>query len=409
MVAISQGRPERARRPAQVLRVAGGAHALHDGFTDVLYVLLPLWQAEFALGYAAVGALRALYAGAMAGLQVPASALARRLGGPVVLAGGTALAGLAYLLAGASSSFLILAIALVLGGAGSSTQHPIAASLVAEAYEERGSRTALGTYNFAGDLGKMALPAAIAGLLALMAWRSAVLVLGALGFVGAAAILLLLRGRTAAQPGQPAKAAEAPAAAPPAGASPREAPRRGFPVLLTIGMIDSATRMGFLTFLPFLLKAKGADLPMVGLALTLLFAGGAAGKLVCGLLGARLGVIATVFLTEGLTAAGIVGLLPLPLFAAMALLPAIGVALNGTSSVLYGTVPELVAADRVQRAFGLFYTGTIGGGALAPVIYGAFSDAAGVPVMMVLIALIVLSTLPLSWLLRPTLDARRGI
>jgi hypothetical protein len=28
--------------------------------------------------------------------------------------------------------------------------------------------------------------------------------------------------------------------------------RNGFPLLLTIGVIDSATRMGFLTFLPFL-------------------------------------------------------------------------------------------------------------------------------------------------------------
>jgi hypothetical protein len=32
------------------------------------------------------------------------------------------------------------------------------------------------------------------------------------------------------------------------------------------------------------------------------------------------------------------------------MLPAIGVALNGTSSVLYGTVPELATADQRQRA-----------------------------------------------------------
>ena len=72
--------------------------------------------------------------------------------------------------------------------------------------------------------------------------------------------------------------------------------RNGFPLLLAIGVIDSATRMGFLTFLPFLLQAKGAGVPQIGLALTLLFAGGAAGKLVCGFLGARLGVLPTVLL-----------------------------------------------------------------------------------------------------------------
>ncbi len=36
---------------------------LHDGYTDLLYVLLPLWCTEFALGYAAVGLLQAFYRG----------------------------------------------------------------------------------------------------------------------------------------------------------------------------------------------------------------------------------------------------------------------------------------------------------------------------------------------------------
>ena len=71
-----------------------------------------------------------------------------------------------------------------------------------------------------------------------------------------------------------------------------------------------------------------------------MFAGGAAGKLVCAFIGARIGAVATVWLTEAVTALGIVALLPLPLEAAMVLLPVVGVALNGTSSVLYGSVPD---------------------------------------------------------------------
>src|SRR5262249_38744473 len=172
---------------------------------------------------------------------------------------------------------------------------------------------------------------------------------------------------------------------------------RVFSRLLAIAMIDSATRVGFLTFLPFLLKSKGADLPIIGIALTLVFAGGAAGKLACGWLGARLGVVRATFITEGLTAAGILALLPLPLFAGLAVLPVIGMALNGTSSVLSGTVPELVAPARRQRAFSIFYTGGVGAGALAPVLYGLVSDFATVPTMMILVAAIVLVTLPLAW------------
>src|SRR5947209_12459781 len=92
----------------RVLWVACGAHALHDGLTDTLYLLLPILQAEFALSYAAIGMLRALYAGAMAGLQVPAAKMAQRIGGPSILAAGTAVAGAAYLGLGASSTFAIL-------------------------------------------------------------------------------------------------------------------------------------------------------------------------------------------------------------------------------------------------------------------------------------------------------------
>jgi MFS transporter, FSR family, fosmidomycin resistance protein len=168
-------------------------------------------------------------------------------------------------------------------------------------------------------------------------------------------------------------------------------------------MIDSATRMGFLTFLPFLLQQKGADLPMIGVALTLIFTGGACGKLACGWLGAKLGVVRATWVTEGLTAAGILALLPLPLFAGLAVLPLIGMALNGTSSVLYGTVPELVTPERRQHAFSIFYTGGVGAGALSPVLYGAVSDLLSVPVMMMLVAGVVLITLPLAWGLRPAL------
>jgi len=332
----------------------------------------------------------------MAGFQVPAAAVAERIGGPLMLGLGTALVGVGYLAAGASAGYLMLTVALVLAGLGASVQHPIAANLVAQAFSGRRSRTALASYNFSGDLGKMAFPALTAGLLAVMPWRSATMVLGMIALAAAAAILAV-RGLPAQEPD-----AVAPAAAKPDEAAAGSA-RGGFPLLLSIAMIDSATRMGFLTFLPFLLKQKGAELPTIGLALTLVFAGGAAGKLVCGWLGARLGVVKAVFLSEGLTALGIIALLPLPLFAGLLVLLLIGVALNGTSSVLYGTVPELVAPEKRQRAFSIFYTGGIGAGALAPVLYGLVSDLIDVPVMMLLIAAVVLVTLPLTWALRPAL------
>lgn len=399
MTSAAYGQADQTRRGRlRVFLVTCGAHALHDGMTDTLYVLLPTFQAAFGLSYAAIGVVRALYAGSMAGLQVPSAALARRFGEVNMLAAGTALAGAAYLGVGASAGLLTLGIMLVFCGVGSSTQHPISSSLIASAYEGRRSRDALGTYNFAGDLGKMALPALTAFLIATITWRPATSVVGIAGLAGACAITLLLRRTVVRHAADPGEAAPTEAVT---GAKPR---RGGFALLLSIGIIDSATRMSFLTFLPFLLRAKGAGTAEIGVALSLLFAGGAAGKLVCGFLGGRLGVLWTVLITEGGTAATIMGLLPLPLDAVLILLPLVGIALNGTSSVLYGTVPELVATDRRQTAFGIFYTCTIGAGALSPIFFGLTGDAMGLSVTTAVIASFVLLTLPLAWKLSPMLD-----
>lgn len=377
-------------RQRRTLAIAGMAHALHDGYTDMIYVLLPVWQAEFALSYGFLALLRGLYAGTMAGLQVSAGSLAKRFGGSVALAFGTALAATGYCIAGFSGTLFGLCMALALAGAGSSTQHPIASAAVARAYGAK-ARGPLGIYNFSGDLGKAAMPAAISLLLTLLPWRQSLWLVAGVGGAAALAIALLLPGTVSVTGGMKSHAAR------------EESGRGGFPLLFAIGVLDSATRMGLLTFLPFLLKGKGAPLPIVGLGLSLVFMGGAAGKFACGWLGERVGVLWTVVATEGGTAAAILAILGLPLTPSLIVLPLLGMMLNGTSSVLYGTVPELTTADKAERAFALFYTGTIGSGALAPVLYGVLGDLAGPIWATVATAATALVTLPLALALVPRL------
>jgi MFS transporter, FSR family, fosmidomycin resistance protein len=341
--------------------------------------------------------LRGSYMATMSALQIPSSRLAERVSPTIILVGGTLLAASCFLLAGVSGGLTGLLMALLLGGVGASVQHPIAAGLVSSAFDGARSRTALGVYNFCGDIGKMALPALTALLLTFMPWRPALWIIAAIGIVVAVLVLLIAPRTVPASAPAPVPEAHVASDAQPVSTS------YGFRLLLAISLIDSAARMGFLTFLPFLLQAKGAAVGQIGLGLTLVFAGGATGKLVCGYLGARLGVLATVILTEGLTAAGILALLPLPLEPAFVLLPAIGIGLNGTSSVLYGTVPELVSREARTRAFGIFYTGTAGASALAPPIMGLFSDRTGVPTTLAGIAIGTLATIPLAVILNPML------
>jgi MFS transporter, FSR family, fosmidomycin resistance protein len=383
------------RRARAVLGTACGTHFVHDGFADILYVLFPVWAREFGLSFAQVGFLRTVYSGAMASFQIPAGLLAERWGEARLLAAGTAATALGFIAAGFTGGYLALLGCLLVAGLGSGVQHPLSSTLVSNAYEGGGRRTALGTYNFSGDLGKVAVPAAVAFTVPWLGWRGAVESFAAIGLAAAVVVLLALTNLRIGHAPVSVDKAERPSTS---DWGIRDL--RGFQALSLIQVIDSSTRTGLLTFLPFLLIAKGSTVRSVGFALMLVFAGGAAGKFACGVLAERLGVIRTVIITETATGAGILLLLALPLVPALALLPVLGIALNGTSSVLYGTVADLVESDRRARSYAVFYTLGIGASALSPSIYGVVSDWGGVPLALTIVGTVVFVTVPLTLALR---------
>lgn len=381
------------------LGTGGGAHSLHDGFTDTLFVLLPVWAESFGLSHTQVGLLKTLFSGSMAGFQVPFGILAERWGERRLLALGTVLLGAGYAGFAYAGGLGTLALFLLLAGLGSSVQHPLASSVIARAFDAGNRRAALGTYNFMGDVGKAAFPAAMAFGIAWAGWQTSSIAFGIFAALAGGGIWLALRRLDLG--GRPVRSTQRSDTEEPRGWGITH--RGGFACLAGVGMIDSAARIGFLTFLPFLLVAKGAEVETIGIALALVFAGGAAGKLLCGLVAERLGIIRTVIVTEFLTGAGIVALTFLPLMAALALLPLVGVALNGTSSVLYGTVGDFVDEERRSRGFGLFYTLGIGASAAAPPLFGLLSDLTNLSIAVQASGALALCTLPLCLALRPAL------
>ena len=386
---ISGGSVSRRRA---TLVTCGAGHFMHDGFHDLVVVLLPVWQLAFGLSLTQVGLLMTCYAGAMASLQIPAGMLAERFGERGLLVLGTLITAVGFMTLGLAGGFAVLAGVLLVAGAGSGAQHPLAATLVARAYRDGGRRAAMGIYNFTGDLGKMAAPALAALIIAGPGWAWATTGFGGAGVLMALALYLALRrldagGRQAARPAETGRDGAA-------GWGIVNKP--AFGALSAVGIIDTGTRLGFVTFLPFLLIDKGLAVEWVGLALMLVFAGGAAGKLLCGLVAERFGMIRTVVLTEALTGGGILLLLFLPLTPSLVFLPLLGVALNGTSSVLYGSVADFVSADRHARAFGLFYTLGVGAAAVAPSVLGVLSDLTGVATTIGVVGVAALTTIPLA-------------
>jgi MFS transporter, FSR family, fosmidomycin resistance protein len=380
-----------------ILGLTCATHFVHDGFSDLVYMLLPIWASEFRLNYVQVGALRTVYTGGMALFQLPAGLLAERYGERSLLAGGTAITAAGFVLTGWAGSVTSLFGLLLLAGLASGVQHPLSSTLVSGAYEPHTRRTALGTYNFSGDLGKMVVPAAVGLAATAVGWRVASSACGVIGIAAALILFVMLREFSVGSRPQAARVTS-----PPAGWGIRNRP--AFSALAAIGALDSGTRTPFLTFLPFVLIAKGSTTAGIGMALALAFAGGAAGKLLCGLLAQRVGVIRAVVVTEAATCAGIITLVVAPLPMALAILPFLGAALNGTSSVLYGTVADLVVAERQSRAYGLYYTLIQISSAVSPIGYGWISDRAGASMTLVLVGTVVLATIPLALSLRRAID-----
>jgi MFS transporter, FSR family, fosmidomycin resistance protein len=375
-------------------------HFVHDGIGDALYVLLPIWGQAFALSYTQIGMLRAAYSTSLAFLQMPAGLLAERVGVVRLLVAGTIVAGTGFALLATASSFVNLGMLILLAGIGSSVQHPLSSEIISRAYSAATRRAALGVYNFSGDLGKMAVTAAVGLGVAMIGWANTAIAYGVVvGLVGLLASYALRhlsnfdRGtgsvsKTAVATGWGFTNAQA------------------FALLSGIHIIDSACRTGLLTFLPFLLIASGAAPTTIGFGLALVFVGGALGKLVCGLLAERVGVIRTVVITELATGALILSAVLAPLAGQLVLLVPLGIALNGTSPVLYGTVAEFVREDRQGRSFGLFYTLGSAASVTAPFLFGIVSDAIGVPKALLGIAGLAVATIPLAALLRGHVQTR---
>ncbi|KIS43960.1 MFS transporter [Kosakonia radicincitans] len=381
----------------KVLGATGLAHLFHDGATDMHYVLFALWQQQFGLSMAQIGLLKMLFSGAMSAFQIPSGELGRKYGERKVLIGGTLLLTVALLLYGTSETLIQLMILIVIGGLGASVQHPLSSSFITRFYPAQRARIALSTYNFFGDVGKGIIPSTLSACLLVITWGTALQLIALLGFLVTLGLYVLLpadskkpqmttlASKEAAQQKQAASSAKLP----------EPLRKRAFSALCVIGSIDNATRTGTLTFLPFLMAARGASATQIGFALTLIFIGGAFGKLVCGVLATKLGVIKTVAASEIITSAIVLGITVAPLQVSWLLLVPLGVALNGTSSILYGSVAELARAHQQTRAFAIFYTASLGCGALMPVIYGLAGDAIGVKQTLILVALLVLCILPL--------------
>ena len=395
--------PDQARR---TLVFASATHVWSDLFFSLLIPLVFLLKEdpELNLSFTQVGLLSTVHTGASAVLQVPSGFLAERVGEFWLLLGGNIWAAAGLVAMAFASSYAWLLSATMLGGLGGGTQHPLASSLVSRIYEDRGRSTALGTVNFAGDLGKMAAPAVAILIAPRYGWRATMWLVGLAGIVFMGLAGVVRRGWATPTVSSPGVDGE--------GSGTGSVETAGFVVLSLVGFLDASARRGALVFLPFLLRDKGMSTEQVIGLTFLLLAGGAAGKIVCGWLDECYGSVSLIWGTKGLTAALLVAALYTPSSLMAPLMVLLGIGLNGTSSVLYATVAAFVPLRLRARYYGFFYTSNEGGTALAPVLYGLVADMLQVRTTLVVMALVTTLVLPASLPLRTYLRSEavgRGI
>ena len=385
----------KAPRSRRTLLFGSTMHVWSDLFFALLVPLLPIMKEDMGLSFTQVGLLRSVFSGASAILQVPAGLLAESAGEFWMLILGNMWVSAGLVAMALSQVFVILVITSGIGGLGGGTQHPLASSMVSRAYDDSGRATAVGTVNFAGDLGKMLAPL-VAGLFAVrFGWRETFFVVGISGLVFMIASMFTRRTIDIGRPDARSSETAEPRPDDDSGAR-----LGGFITLSGVGVLDSAVRTSALVFLPFVLDAKDMGPGQISAMLFLLFGGGAIGKFVCGWLGDRMDTISLIWATKGLTALLLVVSLVTPALLMAPLMVLIGIGLNGTSSVLYATVADLVPPTRRARFYGFFYTTNEIGTVAAPLAYGLVADIFSLSTTMIVMGVATAAILPASLTLR---------
>lgn len=382
------------------------AHAVNEFYSVALPPILPLLVNDFAISYAEAGALLTVFYVTYSVFQLPAGALADRIGQRWILAVGMVVLSGGILLAAGAQDYRTLVFAEVLAGVGGSTYHPAGMSLISDLEGTATEGKAMGIHGLGGVVGTALAPALIGGLASLFDWRLALTVSAGVGLVYGAVFLAAFRDvprsgePTAVEPdGGPATGQDGG----PTGTedpsnrwfgfgSVLSVPLERWVVLLFLGNLAISTELGAVrTFVTsYLVEHAGATTGLAnGVFFAMLVGAGiaslGAGTLADSMDRGTLGVAAM--------AASAVAL------AGTALVPPVGVVLFAyfflVGVVMWAALPAINAITSAysQRGFsgslfGVMLTAGSLGGAAGPLLFGAVAERFGMAVAFPMVALV---------------------
>ena len=153
-----------------VFGVVCGAHFFNHFQSAMLGVIYPLMMKELGMGYMAIASLAAVYNTLGSVLQAAYGFIVPYVRRGVILGLGNCVLGLSVAASGFASNYQHFFTTRLLGGVGSSPQHPVGSSILASQFGAARGR-ALAFHSTAGQLGSLVAPLLAAVLITQLGWR----------------------------------------------------------------------------------------------------------------------------------------------------------------------------------------------------------------------------------------------
>jgi predicted MFS family arabinose efflux permease len=357
-------------RQVQAIGLIGFGHFLSHFYQLALPPLFPYIRDDLGVSFVELGIALAVYNVATAVLQTPVGVLVDRIGARPMLILGLFVNAAAFVAAGLVYSFWLLALLMLVAGAGNSVFHPADYAILSASVDKERIGRAYSIHSFGGSAGFAAAPLVMIYLASLTDWRTALVIMGLVGValaVGYAFLSPVLRDGSYGR-----KKEEAPPQ------SWRTIATRPIVMFFVFYIATSAAGSGLNAFaIVALAKNFGLSETVASATLTLFLAAGAIGVLFGGFLADktdRHDVVLYVTYTISMLCLAAIATGALPFWGIACVFVLAGLmrgVVNPSRDIL---VRQAAPAGAIGAVFGFVSTGFNIGQGSAPLLYGWFMD-----------------------------------
>ena len=170
---------QNSRQRGTIFGIVCAAHFVNHFQSAMLGVIYPLMMTELGMSYMAIASLAAVYNTLGSVFQAGYGFLVPYVRRGVILGAGNCLLGLSVVASGFASSFNHFFTARLIGGIGSSPQHPVGSSILASHFGAARGRI-LAFHSTSGQIGSLFAPLLAALLVTQLGWRGVFWAVGAL-------------------------------------------------------------------------------------------------------------------------------------------------------------------------------------------------------------------------------------